>query len=167
MPLYPSKVLRARERASTPCSSVVFNLDSHLNPSRSWEHVIIHHHYFVVILFLIILLFIRMSKIQPLKNNHKYLFGDKIPTTNVATFSNNPFNDIPIVDIREYECTIVHPMVLTKNIEIVEKKVYELNKHFQDNWAMKLSWSEFVLNFNVKIKFKCNSRFTFKLRVEI
>jgi hypothetical protein len=26
MPLYPSIVLRARERAPTPCSSVVFNL---------------------------------------------------------------------------------------------------------------------------------------------
>jgi hypothetical protein len=61
----------------------------------------------------------------------------------------------------------MHPMVPTKNIEIVEKKVYELNKHFQDNWAMKLSWGEFVLSFNVKIKFKCNSRFAFKLRVEI
>jgi hypothetical protein len=41
MPLYPSKVLRARERALTPYSSVVSNLDSHLNPSRSWEHVIL------------------------------------------------------------------------------------------------------------------------------
>jgi hypothetical protein len=39
MPLYPSKVLRTRERASTPYSSVVFYY-SHLNPSRSWEHLI-------------------------------------------------------------------------------------------------------------------------------
>jgi hypothetical protein len=39
MPLYPSKVLRVRERALTPYSSVVFYLDSHLNPSRSWERV--------------------------------------------------------------------------------------------------------------------------------
>ncbi len=39
MPLYPSKVLRARERAPTPYSSIVFSLDSHLSPSRSWEHV--------------------------------------------------------------------------------------------------------------------------------
>jgi hypothetical protein len=31
----PLKVLRARERALTPCSSVVFNLDSHLNPLKS------------------------------------------------------------------------------------------------------------------------------------
>jgi len=49
-PLYPSKVLRAKERAPTPYSSTVFYLgltfeplfsvwDSHLNPSRSWEHV--------------------------------------------------------------------------------------------------------------------------------
>jgi hypothetical protein len=34
-PLYPSKVLRAKERAPTPCSFVVFRL----SPSRSWEHV--------------------------------------------------------------------------------------------------------------------------------
>jgi hypothetical protein len=34
-PFYPSKVLRVKERASTPCSSVVFSLDSHLNPSRN------------------------------------------------------------------------------------------------------------------------------------
>ncbi len=39
-PLYPSKVLRTIERASTLYSSVVFNLDSHLNPSRNWEPVI-------------------------------------------------------------------------------------------------------------------------------
>ncbi len=38
-PLYPSKVLRARELAPTFYSSVVFCLDSHLNPLRSWEHV--------------------------------------------------------------------------------------------------------------------------------
>jgi hypothetical protein len=39
MPLYPSKMLQARERALTSYSYVVFNLDSHLSPSRSWEHV--------------------------------------------------------------------------------------------------------------------------------
>jgi hypothetical protein len=35
----PFKVLWTRERALTPSSSVVFYLDSHLNPSRSWECV--------------------------------------------------------------------------------------------------------------------------------
>jgi hypothetical protein len=39
MALYPSKVLQTKDRASTPYSPVVFSLDSHLNPSRSWEHV--------------------------------------------------------------------------------------------------------------------------------
>jgi len=38
-PLYLSKVLWVKERASTPYSSVVFCLDSHLRPSRSWERV--------------------------------------------------------------------------------------------------------------------------------
>jgi hypothetical protein len=39
-PFYPSKVLQAKERALIPYSYVVFNLDSHLSPSRNWEHVI-------------------------------------------------------------------------------------------------------------------------------
>ncbi len=39
-PFYPSKVLWARERAPTLHSFVVFSLDSHLRPSRSWERVI-------------------------------------------------------------------------------------------------------------------------------
>jgi hypothetical protein len=39
MPFYPFKVLRAKECAPTPCSSVFFSLDSHLSPSRNWERV--------------------------------------------------------------------------------------------------------------------------------
>jgi len=35
MPLYPLKVLQARERAPTSCSSAIFNLNSHLSPLRS------------------------------------------------------------------------------------------------------------------------------------
>jgi hypothetical protein len=37
----PLQVLWARERISTPPSSVVFHLDSHLSPSRSWECITI------------------------------------------------------------------------------------------------------------------------------
>ncbi len=37
----PLKVLWVRERVPTPPSSVVFHLDSHLSPSRSWECVIV------------------------------------------------------------------------------------------------------------------------------
>jgi len=48
-PLPPLKVLRARERAPTPCSSVVFNLDSHLNPLRSMGvHHLGHHKYLLI-----------------------------------------------------------------------------------------------------------------------
>ncbi len=39
-PLYPSKVLRARERAPTCYFFVVFSLDSHFSPLKSWEHFI-------------------------------------------------------------------------------------------------------------------------------
>jgi hypothetical protein len=45
MPLYPSKVLRARQCAPILYSFVVFNLDSHLSPSRSWEWIIHVLHY--------------------------------------------------------------------------------------------------------------------------
>ncbi len=38
-PLYPSKVLWAKERAPIPYSFAVFSLDSHLSPSKSWEHI--------------------------------------------------------------------------------------------------------------------------------
>jgi hypothetical protein len=36
MPLYPLKVLRTKECAPTPCFYVVFSLDSHLSPLRSF-----------------------------------------------------------------------------------------------------------------------------------
>ncbi len=39
-PFYPFKVLRTKERASTFYSSVVFSLDSHLSPSKSWVYSI-------------------------------------------------------------------------------------------------------------------------------
>jgi hypothetical protein len=42
-PLYPSKVLRAKERAPTPYYSISYIWDSHLSPSRSWERVIYQH----------------------------------------------------------------------------------------------------------------------------
>ncbi len=38
-PFYPSKMMWTRERALIPYSSVVFNLDSHLSPSRNWDCV--------------------------------------------------------------------------------------------------------------------------------
>ncbi len=43
-PLPLLKVLRARERALTPCSFIVFNLDSHLRPLRSLG---VHHAMYV------------------------------------------------------------------------------------------------------------------------
>jgi hypothetical protein len=53
-------VLRAKERALTPYSFAVFSLDSRLNPSRSWERIIMDDiildstKTFVVISFIII-----------------------------------------------------------------------------------------------------------------
>jgi hypothetical protein len=44
----PFKVLRAKERAPTPCSSVVFSLDSHLSPLRSLgvRHILLPTKYY-------------------------------------------------------------------------------------------------------------------------
>jgi len=51
-PFYPSKVLRARECTSTPHSSIIFYLNSHLSPLKNlgarqipslWYYVIKHH----------------------------------------------------------------------------------------------------------------------------
>jgi hypothetical protein len=41
---------------------------------------------------------------------------------NVASFSNYPFNDVPMGHIEKFEYTIVDPVVATKNIEIVKKE---------------------------------------------
>jgi hypothetical protein len=32
-----------------------------------------------------------------------------------------------------------------------KKKIYELNKHFQDTWAVNLPWVEFALSYNNKV----------------
>ncbi len=74
-------------------------------------------------MFLVILLFVDMLKIHPLKNfKYKYLFGDIILTTNVASFNNYPPIDIPTIDIREFECMIVDPTMAIENIEIAKKR---------------------------------------------
>jgi hypothetical protein len=53
-----------------------------------------------------------------------------------------------MIDIGESKCTIVDPAVAIENIEIAKKKkkAYELNRNFQNNWAMKLLWIEFLLS---------------------
>ncbi len=40
------------------------------------------------------------------------------------------------IDIGEYKCMIVDPIVVVEKVEITKKKgkkAYELNRHFQDN----------------------------------
>ncbi len=93
-----------------------------------------------------------MSKIQPPKNfKYKHLFGDIIHAINVVS-SKYPLSYVPTIGIIECKCMIVDLTMVVENIEITKniKKAYELNKHFQDNWAMKLSM-ESVLGFNGKV----------------
>jgi hypothetical protein len=92
-PFYPSKVLRTKECASTPYSSVVFSLDSHLSPSRSWEHVI----------YVVVQMVLPPSKasklgLQPSLKNSLHLFYILVHCvahkTNLVTFT---FSNLPIV----------------------------------------------------------------------
>jgi hypothetical protein len=96
-----------------------------------------------------------MLKIHPLKNfKYKYLFGDIILATNVASFNNYSSIDIPTIDIGEFECMIVDPTMEMKTLKLQKKKnehMYKFNKHFQNNWGMKLLWVEFVLSFDGRV----------------
>jgi hypothetical protein len=77
-----------------------------------------------------------MLKIHPLKNfKYKYLFGDIILATNVASSNKYSSIDIPTIDIGKSECMIVDPTMAIENIEIAKKKepIYKFNKHFQNN----------------------------------
>jgi hypothetical protein len=49
---------------------------------------------------------------------------------------------------------LVDPTMATKNIEIAKKKkkkAYKLNRHFQNNWAMKFLWAKSMLGSNGKV----------------
>lgn len=64
------------------------------------------------------------------------------------------FETLDVHFIVLFECMIFEPFVAKKNIEIYKKrkKTYELNRFFQNTWAMsKLHWANFVLGFNGKI----------------
>ncbi len=79
-------------------------------------------------MFLVILLFIDMLKIHPLKNfKYKYLFGDIILATNVASSNNYSSIDIHTNDIGEFECMIVDPTMAIENIEIAKKRNIYIN----------------------------------------
>jgi len=62
------------------------------------------------------------QKYNPLKTSNKYLYGDRILATNVNSFGNYPFNDILTIDIGEYKCMIVDPIVVVENVEITKKR---------------------------------------------
>jgi hypothetical protein len=59
--------------------------------------------------------------------------------------------DVPFV--MQSNCIILD-LVLTKKTlrsRKEKKKAYELNKHFQDTWTIKLLWVEFVFSFDRKV----------------
>jgi hypothetical protein len=62
------------------------------------------------------------QKYNPLRTSNKYLYGDRTLATNVASFSNYPPNDILTIDIGEYQCMIMDPIVVVENIKITKKR---------------------------------------------
>lgn len=43
------------------------------------------------------------------------------------------------------DLTVLDPDEGKKTLEEMRKRTYKLNRHFQDNWAHKLSWAEIVI----------------------
>jgi hypothetical protein len=69
-------------------------------------------------------------KLQPLKNfKYKYLFGDKIPKGD-CDFSSHIHVDV----------FLLLPFIM-----------YEMNRHSQDTWVVKLPWAKSVLGLNGKV----------------
>jgi hypothetical protein len=46
---------------------------------------------------------------------------------------------------------LVDLTMVARNIDIAKRGPYELNRHFQDNWAMKFPWAKYVLVSNGKV----------------
>jgi len=66
------------------------------------------------------------QKYNPLWTSNKYHYGDRTLATNVASSNNYPPNDILTIDIGEYKCMIVDPIVVVENIKITKKRKKEL-----------------------------------------
>jgi len=62
------------------------------------------------------------QKYNPIRTSNKYLYGDRILVTNIASSNNYPPNDILTIDISEYKCMIVDPIMVVENIEITKKR---------------------------------------------
>ncbi len=110
------------------------------------------------------------SKFQPLKNfKYKYLFGDGIPKRDGASSSqihDDVVLHVSLVEefVEELHCEVMDPILAQENIALtkIKKKAYEINKHFQRTWVVKLPWAEFVLMARL---FRFNARYVFSLMV--
>jgi len=91
-----------------------------------------------------------LMKLQPLKKfKYKYLFGDKIPKGDGVS-NNHTHDDVnfPIPFAVEHQCEVMDlVLALTKKI----KKAYEMKKHFQDTWVIKLPWEKNIFGSNGKV----------------
>jgi hypothetical protein len=98
-------------------------------------------------------------KLQHLKNfKYKYLFGDKIPKGDGA-FSKHIQVDVflPIPFAMEHGVRLWTQFWHKKHCTLTKKrkKAYEMNKHIQDTWVVKLPWAICVMGSNGKVVQVC------------
>jgi hypothetical protein len=109
------------------------------------------------------------AKLQPPKNfKYKFLFWVKIPQGDVPSTSSyvgllaiQPESSsigVPIIELEfthaiEVDCVVLDLVVAKGDIELSKerKKTYELNRHFQDTWALKLPREKCMLGVGGKV----------------
>lgn len=91
-----------------------------------------------------------LMKLQPPKKfKYKYLFGGKILKGDGASSSHIHDNVIFHVPFAvEHQCEVMDlVLALIKKI----KKAYDMKKHFQDTWVIKLPWGKNIFGSNGKV----------------
>ncbi len=68
-------------------------------------------------------------------------------------FAIDSFGAMDVPFVMQSNCIILDLVLTKKNIRIQKKKkkAYELNRHFQNTWTIKLLWVEFVFSFDRKV----------------
>ncbi len=99
------------------------------------------------------------SKLHPPKNfKYRYLFGDRVPKRDGASSSqilDDVVLHVPLAKelVMEPDYEIMDLVLSQENVALTKKikKAYEMNKHFQDIWIIKLAWVKFVMGSNGKV----------------
>jgi hypothetical protein len=86
------------------------------------------------------------------------LFGDRVPKRDGASSSqilDDVVLHVPLAKelVMEPDYEIMDLVLSQENVALTKKikKAYEMNKHFQDIWIIKLAWVKFVMGSNGKV----------------